>query len=216
MNYKKVYYQLIERAITRHLTRKDCYIEKHHIIPKAEGGVDDKSNLVNLTAREHYIAHLLLAKIYDDAAMYAAIILMRGQPKQINQKHVRFNSHLFENLRVEFGKKTSIEQKGKQAGNKNPMFGKSIFDFMSPEKIAQWKINSKNGGMKGKRHTKQTRLKMSITRSKSNSGKHWFTNGIKNVFVSKCPEGFRPGMIYRKHKYDTDTQTVESQKQAEV
>lgn len=42
---------------------KGEYFETHHIVPKSLGGTDDKNNLVNLTAREHYIAHLLLVKI---------------------------------------------------------------------------------------------------------------------------------------------------------
>ena len=76
MNYEKVYQQLVDHAKSRKLSKKDCYIEQHHIIPRAEGGTGDKSNLVNLTAREHYIAHLLLAKIYDDALMHAAVTFM--------------------------------------------------------------------------------------------------------------------------------------------
>ena len=58
MNYEKIY---------RELTNRDSrakYTEIHHIIPKCMGGTDDKSNLVKLTAREHYIAHKLLTKIY--------------------------------------------------------------------------------------------------------------------------------------------------------
>lgn len=38
------------------------YYEKHHIIPKAFGGSDEKSNLVKLTYREHFLAHWLLAR----------------------------------------------------------------------------------------------------------------------------------------------------------
>jgi len=39
------------------------YIEKHHILPKCLGGTNDASNIVRLTAREHFICHLLLVKI---------------------------------------------------------------------------------------------------------------------------------------------------------
>ena len=124
MNHRKVYQQLIDHAKSRKLTKKDCYIEQHHIIPRAEGGTDDKSNLVNLTAREHYIAHLLLAKIYDDAPMHAVLVLMRGKPNQTKQKTTKVNSHLFAKMRIAFGKKTSESQKGKQAGKNNPMYGK--------------------------------------------------------------------------------------------
>ena len=36
--------------------------ERHHIIPRCIGGTDDIFNLVDLTPREHYIAHKLLAE----------------------------------------------------------------------------------------------------------------------------------------------------------
>ena len=34
--------------------------DAHHVIPRCLGGTDDKSNLVELTAREHFIVHKLL------------------------------------------------------------------------------------------------------------------------------------------------------------
>lgn len=37
------------------------YHERHHIIPKCLDGTDEEDNLINLFAREHYIAHKLLA-----------------------------------------------------------------------------------------------------------------------------------------------------------
>ena len=57
MNYEKHYNLLIERAKTRSISG---YTEHHHIIPKCMGGADTKDNLVELTHREHYIAHQLL------------------------------------------------------------------------------------------------------------------------------------------------------------
>jgi hypothetical protein len=57
--YEKLYNQLIERAKRRKL---DCYSEWHHIVPRSLGGVDEKSNLVQLTYREHFLAHWLLTK----------------------------------------------------------------------------------------------------------------------------------------------------------
>jgi 5-methylcytosine-specific restriction endonuclease McrA len=42
----------------------ETYYELHHILPKSLGGLDLQENLVLLTAREHYIAHLLLYAIY--------------------------------------------------------------------------------------------------------------------------------------------------------
>ena len=71
MDYNKHYCNLINRAKARVL---EGYVEKHHIIPKCLGGTNDISNLVILTPEEHYVAHLLLIKIYPDNAklVYAA------------------------------------------------------------------------------------------------------------------------------------------------
>jgi hypothetical protein len=39
------------------------YYERHHIIPKSLGGSNASENLVLLSAREHFIAHLLLSEM---------------------------------------------------------------------------------------------------------------------------------------------------------
>ena len=37
------------------------YKERHHIVPKCLGGTNEKDNLIDLYAKEHYEAHRLLA-----------------------------------------------------------------------------------------------------------------------------------------------------------
>lgn len=39
----------------------DEYHERHHIVPKCKNGTNDDNNLIDLFAREHFIAHKLLA-----------------------------------------------------------------------------------------------------------------------------------------------------------
>lgn len=39
----------------------DAYYERHHIVPKSCGGGNETENLIDLYAREHFIAHRLLA-----------------------------------------------------------------------------------------------------------------------------------------------------------
>lgn len=58
--YSQWYEALITKAQNRTI---EGYVEKHHIIPRSFGGNESKSNLVRLTAREHYIAHALLWKM---------------------------------------------------------------------------------------------------------------------------------------------------------
>lgn len=64
MNYQNIYNNIIERSKNRNLQSK--YKEIHHIIPKCLGGLDDNSNLTELTLREHYICHKLLSFIYPN------------------------------------------------------------------------------------------------------------------------------------------------------
>lgn len=75
MNYKKIYKQLISIANIRNNNLQN--FELHHIKPRCCGGKDDKSNLVKLTFREHYLAHHLLVKIYpNDKYLSKALWMM--------------------------------------------------------------------------------------------------------------------------------------------
>ena len=63
---------IIDRAKSRTLLANEYY-EKHHIIPKSLGGTNEKENLVSLTAREHFICHLLLLKITEGKNYYKMV-----------------------------------------------------------------------------------------------------------------------------------------------
>lgn len=65
--YKRWYDNLIEFRRNNIL---ESDFEKHHILPKSLGGVNDESNIVRLTYREHYIAHLLLTKFVSTKQDY--------------------------------------------------------------------------------------------------------------------------------------------------
>lgn len=72
--YKIWYFRIITAAQSR--TDPSGYTESHHIIPRSLGGDNSSDNIVRLTAREHFICHLLLAKCIDGKdryKMYAAV-----------------------------------------------------------------------------------------------------------------------------------------------
>jgi hypothetical protein len=85
VKYQQIYNSLIDRAKGRIIAG---YSEKHHIIPRCMGGTDVSSNLVILTAEEHYVAHQLLVKIYPDnrRLLFAVHMMTRS-----NNKHIRNN-----------------------------------------------------------------------------------------------------------------------------
>ncbi len=79
MNYQKIYNDLIKTRKKRS-TKTVEYYEKHHIIPRTLGGNNEAENLVSLTAREHYLCHWLLTKIYpDNPNIWVSFALMSGR-----------------------------------------------------------------------------------------------------------------------------------------
>ena len=97
MNYSKVYNNIIDRAKDRTL---EGYSERHHIVPKCVGGRNEKSNLVDLTAREHFICHLLLREIYpnEPKLVHAAWLLAH------TSKAVKIGGRVYERLKIERSK----------------------------------------------------------------------------------------------------------------
>jgi hypothetical protein len=55
--------------------RRQIGFELHHICPRSLGGSQKKSNLILLTPREHYIAHLILWKTYGGSMTYAFFMM---------------------------------------------------------------------------------------------------------------------------------------------
>jgi hypothetical protein len=76
MDYARHYERLISRARSRLL---EGYTESHHVVPRCMGGTEDRSNLVRLTAEEHFVAHQLLHKMYPEVrGLSFALIAMTG------------------------------------------------------------------------------------------------------------------------------------------
>ena len=101
MDYQKIYNQIIERAKTRQL---EGYFEKHHIIPKCLGGSNDKENLIQLTAREHFLCHLLLTEIYPNESKLKQALWLMSIGKQTTKHKVNINNRLYNRLKLEFQK----------------------------------------------------------------------------------------------------------------
>lgn len=61
--YRHWYRALIEHA-RKNPPGPGVYSEKHHALPRCMGGSDKKANIVRLTAKQHIVAHDLLARAY--------------------------------------------------------------------------------------------------------------------------------------------------------
>jgi hypothetical protein len=120
MNYKKIYDNLIaKRKIEKLFKEQSYYCETHHIIPRCIGGSDEQDNLINLYAREHFIAHLLLCKIYfnEKGLIFALWRMCNGA--NIQRKKYKISSKIYEKIKI----KLVNEQSKKWLRNSNPKFG---------------------------------------------------------------------------------------------
>lgn len=127
MDYLKIYDSLINDAKTN--PQLETYKELHHIVPRCLGGSNEKDNLVYLTARQHFIAHWLLYKIYGGSklanAWYAMCRVGHGQgARRVNSAYYKYAKETRsrylseESLGIKnhfFGKKHSIESRNKMS-----------------------------------------------------------------------------------------------------
>lgn len=118
------------------------------------GGSDDTSNLVNLTAREHYIAHLLLVKIAKSnnniaiykKTLYAFNCMKWGRRR--GRRSFKFNSRLYQKIKIEYSKLRCGMMKTKS----NPMRNRIWIHSMELKQNKCWnkELPIPNGWEKGR------------------------------------------------------------------
>jgi len=166
--YLNHYIKLIEKASVSAL---GGYSEIHHVIPRSMGGGDELINLVKLSAREHYMAHLLLWKAYRTReTCYAFHLMVHGDPykKRYKIKSSKIYAALIEDARKlnsgklhpMFGKKHTAETKEKMRLAK---IGTTQTKEHKQKRLESSKKHPNFGKhMLGKKHTAETREKMSL------------------------------------------------------
>jgi hypothetical protein len=200
--YTKWYYSIIEYAKNRTINE---YTEKHHIIPKSLKGNNSKDNLVNLTAREHFICHMLLVKMTtgkEKTKMSYAIWRL------CNSNNYNINSHTYQALREKHSKfiseqKTGVKRKPfSDQARKNMSEGQKGKKMnFTPEgvearRLGSLKLRGRPSWIKGKKnpYTEETLKKLSES----------FSRRMKGVPKKKspcnhCGKLFAPNMLNRYH-----------------
>ena len=117
--YTNIYYLIIERY-------SSVNGEEHHIIPKSLGGSNEKSNLVIVPPRVHFILHKLLCRMVSSEkhkkSMYYALFQM------MNRKICSFTSRDYEVAR-NFVKETMRQN--------NPMHNPAVSSKFSKKRPEQ-------------------------------------------------------------------------------
>lgn len=214
----KIYNDLVAFAKSQKFEEMQ-YTEKHHIIMKSLGGSNDKSNIVQLTPRQHYIAHLLLYKHYKEQMMLgndktpyykslSALSALIQLPASLDENGIarrafKFGSRVYDQWKIELSQYLS---------NKTKKYMQEL--KCDKERYMQFRLKISNalkqyckihGGIwTGCKHSKQTRQLMSDIRydghgeNNSRYGSHWIYNleTFEQKSLSKdqpMPEGWAKG-----------------------
>jgi len=113
--YSKVYFSTIEKAKQRGW-KKARGRERHHIIPQSLGGSNDKSNMVYLSCREHFLCHWLLVKMTIGVhyhKMVYALMGMRAENEHQERYQTIFTARVYEKYRIEHSEYHSKLMKSK-------------------------------------------------------------------------------------------------------
>jgi hypothetical protein len=176
MNYLKTYIKLIRKAQKRKNVPE--IIEEHHVFPQ---GIYGKNNYkVNLSPREHYVAHALLHKAlvkrygfkHDKSVkMWYAFWCMHAKNPYQSYRYV--NSRLYERLKTDF---YTIYNPFLKNGKNHPAYGyvRSEETKRKQGKTFSCKYSGENSIM---------------------FGRHWYNNGVKNTIAFECPPGFVFGRL---------------------
>lgn len=162
MNYEKIYNAIIDKARSEDRKKGDeVYYEGHHIIPRCLGGEgrsyqSNHTNIVLLTAKEHYICHKLLVLIYPNnkKLQYALWCMINGLRK--NKRYIP-SGRIYVQLReahrlLIIGRVHSEETKTKMSCAK---IGKCRSPFSEDHK------KNLSNANKGRIHSEKTKKKMS-------------------------------------------------------
>ena len=181
--YKTWYNKITKNAKTRTLTG---YKERHHIIPRSLGGSDEADNLVDLTAREHFICHWLLIKMYSGeskAKMVYALNGMKRNGQHTKRYETKITSRVYKNLKKEFSLVHSATMKGRNPWNRG-----------YKEDRPQVLENVKQAALKRKPQSKESREKQE---QKTRGQKRTDEQKAK---MSQSMQGIKKGPMSQKEK----------------
>jgi hypothetical protein len=167
MNYQRIHDAIIDRASNRTL---QGYREKHHVIPRCMGGVDTADNLVELTAREHFIIHKLLVEIYpdDNKIFFAYRMMALMRHSKDNDRTYYVSSREFERIRLLANIKIGDTLRGRKLG---------------PRSIESIDKQIKTKQLNGYMHSDETKRKISAAltnKPKSNDHRKNLSTVLKN------------------------------------
>lgn len=172
--YARWYSLIVEGARSRETSG---YVEKHHVLPRSMGGTDEPLNLVDLTAREHFLVHWLLTKMVTGHALYK----MRCAWSAFNWNKAKrqLTSAQYALIRENLSRVSSESQKGKP---KSEATRKKISEALkNPSEEHRRKLSEAHMGNTQSLETRQKISKFQNGRPKSEATR-------QRMIASRTPE----------------------------
>jgi hypothetical protein len=207
MNYEKIYNQICERGKFR--SKKDgIYLEKHHIIPTFffknnrrklrysdgifDGDPDRPSNITLLTPREHFLAHILLCKIWSNTKWYyrcKSSLLFFFTSKE-DSKHLRHKAeNIINTKKYQKYREQAIEAISKERTGKMPVKDVSTGIIIGSVSIDHPKVLSGEWAhhTKGTKISEERKLKQKEISMGTNNGNSKYTDQeIIDSYLTCC------------------------------
>jgi len=161
--YWRRYIKFIQSRSNR-IVPTNSIIEIHHIIPKCAGGDNSATNLIELTVREHFIAHWMLSKVGLNDVWYKLRFAFgcMSVSSQSNSYRKLLTSTQFEQSK-KVRKETLVQW--------NSLVSSKV-------KGTSWYVDE--DGTRYRCHQTSPRVKeFNLTLESPAKGKKWFTDGIK-------------------------------------
>ena len=183
--YCKWYFNIIDNALARGWTKKtsQVYVESHHIIPKS---ILKNNDTVILTAREHFICHLLLPKFINSTYKHSMLhALWHISHHMKESRNLKIGSKTYENLKQQFSIMMSEKNTGKKYGEKHGAFGYKHTE--EHKKYMSELLKRENNPMFGKKHSEH----LVFQRSK----KYYFVCGGEKLEVFNLRKFCRDNLL---------------------
>lgn len=199
LDYNRIYNAIIDRGKSRVL---NGYSESHHIVPKCMGGDDSESNLVRLTASEHYLCHQLLAKMYPEhpGLVFAAVKMTFGQHRITNKLYSWLKSKHSSYMRGPNNPQRLNPRCGERHHYHNKHRGDKYTDEGRKKQSDRMKAQNPTHGVKPWCHNKATDYTRSVWLEADTLYTLWIANGhpsysrLYNLHTG-APQRGRPGVI---------------------
>jgi hypothetical protein len=165
--YHRWYLSIVAKAQAE--GRKKCgdgKYDKHHIIPVSMGGTNDKSNLVLLTSKEHFLCHLLLFKCTEGKAkmsMACAWHRMATIKRYCSRQYVEIGvRHKISLNGVNKGAYQSPEKRAKISASLKGRSNPTVSEKLKGRKLSEEHKANVILGRKGYTHSMETKEKLRL------------------------------------------------------